>query len=85
MSRYLAWIDTPLNAQISMVEELTWAGVVVPVKPWFIEREDGERIAGPFSTQDDALRARVYVENDPAYRPETFWVRAGIGDNNEPT
>ena len=32
MSRYLAWIDTPLNNQIEMVEHLKYAGVVVPVE-----------------------------------------------------
>ena len=33
MSRYLAWIDTPLNNQIEMIEHLKYAGVVVPVEP----------------------------------------------------
>ena len=33
MSRYLAWIDTPLNNQIEMVEHLKYAGALVPVEP----------------------------------------------------
>ena len=33
MNRYLAWIDTPLNKQIEMVEHLKYAGVLVPVEP----------------------------------------------------
>ena len=33
MTRYLAWVDTPLNNQIEMVEHLKYAGVLVPVEP----------------------------------------------------
>ena len=40
---------------------------------WWIEREDGERIAGPFTTETDANRARVWVEK--AMCGETFWIR----------
>jgi len=32
MTRYLAWVDTPLNNQIEMVEHLKYAGVLVPVE-----------------------------------------------------
>lgn len=41
---------------------------------WWIEREHGDRVAGPFTTRDDAWRARDWVEK--ALAPETFWLRS---------
>jgi hypothetical protein len=60
-------------------ERLVRLGVLVPVEPeqWFIEREHGERVDGPYDTQLDALQARVWIER--LKEPETFWIRAGIG------
>ncbi len=40
---------------------------------WWIEREHGKRVAGPFTTDLDANRARVWVEK--VTDPETFWIR----------
>ena len=43
MTRYLAWIDTPLNNQIEMVEHLKYAGVLVPVEvPEMVECRNPE-------------------------------------------
>lgn len=50
---------------------------------WWIERENGDRIDGPYTTQGDALQARVWVER--VLKPETFWVRErpGSGKGSE--
>lgn len=48
------------------------------VESWWIEREHGDRVAGPFTTRDDAQRARDWVEK--ALAPETFWVRSHPAD-----
>jgi hypothetical protein len=44
---------------------------------WWIERDNGDRIDGPFTTRDDALLARRWVEI--VMKPETFWVREHEG------
>lgn len=40
---------------------------------YWIETDEGRRIAGPFTTQLDALKARYWVER--VLKPQTFWVR----------
>ena len=41
---------------------------------WWIEREDGDKVAGPWETENDAFRARQWVEQ--VMHPETFWIRS---------
>lgn len=78
MSRYLAWIDTPLNKQIEMVEHLKYAGVVVPVEPDWprIEKQVCQRIHahGPamLNARDRTQLARAMDD-----------IRAGIGGETD--
>jgi EAL domain-containing protein (putative c-di-GMP-specific phosphodiesterase class I) len=60
-----------------MLKALVDEGWLVPVGQWFIERADGQKVAGPFETEADAHMARVWVEI--AKNPETFWIRRGGG------
>lgn len=45
---------------------------------WWIERSDGSKVAGPFTTEWDASLARGWVEK--VMKPETFWLREGGTD-----
>lgn len=39
---------------------------------WNICRENGQILSGGYSTRDDAILARRWIER--VYEPETFWV-----------
>jgi hypothetical protein len=40
---------------------------------WWVCTEDDKRISGPYTTRDDALIARVWVER--VMHPATYWVK----------
>ncbi len=75
------WTEGSFDDFLIVVE----AARLVADPSWWIEQEHGERVAGPFTTEDDANRARVWVE--AVRKPETFWIRqhaAALTPQGEP-
>ena len=66
---WMGWSSDAM-ADMRLVVE---AARLVANPSWWIEREDGEQVAGPFTTGSDANKAREWVEKVTA--PETFWIR----------
>ena len=68
------------NDTSPILTALVLEGVLVPVEPelWNVERYEGEVVSGGYSTRDDAMRARMWIENHLS--PETFWLRQEGGD-----